>query len=132
MKRNKKRVLAAIAVICALAAGGAAFTYSNTLPAHVTAGYGNISVSGADLSDVQNTLSTDGQNITKVTLTFASAIPSNANVEVGWGPTAGVAPTSLSQTCTVAADFLSATCGDGSTNLQSVATANEFAVAVYH
>jgi hypothetical protein len=132
MKGNKKRVIAAVAVICALAAGGAAFTYSNQLPATNTAGYGNISVSGADMSDIQNTLSTDGQYITEVTLTFASAIPSNANVEVGWGPTAGTPPTNLNQTCTVAADHLSATCGDGTTNLQQVTTANEFAIAVYH
>jgi hypothetical protein len=132
MKGNKKRVIAAVAVICALAAGGAAFTYSNQLPATNTAGYGNISVSGADMSDIQNTLSTDGQYITEVTLTFASAIPSNANVEVGWGPTAGTPPTNLNQTCTVAANHLSATCGDGTTNLQQVTTANEFAIAVYH
>jgi hypothetical protein len=132
MKRDRKRVIAAVAVICALAAGGAAFTYSNQLPATNTAGYGNISVSGADMSDIQNTLSTDGQYITEVTLTFASAIPSNANVEVGWGPTAGTPPTNLNQTCTVAADHLSATCGDGTTNLQQVTTANEFAIAVYH
>jgi hypothetical protein len=132
MRGNKKRVIAAVAVVCALAAGGAAFTYSNQLPTTNTAGYGNISVSGADMSDIQNTLSTDGQYITEVTLTFASAIPSNANVEVGWGPTSGTPPTNLNQTCTVAADHLSATCGDGTTNLQQVTTANEFAIAVYH
>lgn len=132
MRSKKSRIIAAFAVICALAAGGAAFTYSNQITSDNVAGYGNVQVTGADVSDIQNTLSGDGQNITKVVLTFASAIPANANVEVGWGPTAGTAPTSLSTTCTQAADHLSATCGDGSSNLTSVANSNEFAVAVYH
>ena len=132
MHRKTKRIGAAIGLIAVLAAGGAAYTASNTLPATDTAGYGNISVTGASLSDIQNTLSTDGQNITEVTLTFASAIPSNAAVTAGFGPTSGVAPTTLPLTCTVASDHLSATCGDGTTDLVSTSSANEFAVAVDH
>ena len=123
------RIFAAVAVICALAAGGAAFTYSNTMPSDTVAGYGNISVSGADLSSLSNTLSTDGQEITAVTMDFSTAIDPAATIEIGWGATAGTAPTSLSSTgCTVAVDGLSATC-TGLT--QSTASANEFAVAVY-
>jgi hypothetical protein len=132
MRSKKSRIIAAFAVICVLAAGGAAFTYSNQITSDNVAGYGNVSVTGADVSDIQNTLSADGQSITQVVLTFASAIPANANVEVGWGPTAGTPPTTLPTTCTQAADHLSATCGDGSTNLTTVATSNEFAIAVYH
>ncbi len=132
MQRRTKRLVGAIALIAALAAGGAAFTASNTLPTTDTAGYGNISVTGADVSDIQNTLSTDGQDITEVTLTFASAIPSNAVVTAGFGSTAGTAPTSLPITCTVAGNDLSATCGDGTTNLSTTAGAGEFAVAVDH
>ncbi len=132
MQRRTRRIIGAIALIAALAAGGAAFTASNTLPATDTAGYGNISVTGADVSDIQNTLSTDGQNITEVTLTFASAIPSNAAVTAGFGPTANTAPTTLPISCTVAVNLLSATCGDGSTNLSTTAGAGEFAVAVDH
>jgi hypothetical protein len=132
MHRKTKRLVGAIALIAVLAAGGAAFTASNSLPSTDTAGYGNISVTGASLSDIQNTLSADGQNITQVALTFSSAIPSNAAVTAGFGTTAGTAPTTLPITCTVAANFLSATCGTGSTNLASTSTANEFAVAVDH
>lgn len=132
MQRRTRRIVGAIALIAALAAGGAAFTASNSLPSTDTAGYGNISVTGASLSDISNTLSTDGQNITEVTLTFASAIPSNATVEAGFGSTANTAPTSLPITCTVAGNLLSATCGDGTTNLSTTTGANEFAVAVVH
>ena len=48
MKRNRKRIIAAVAVICALAAGGAAYT--NTIDVlgttGATAGYGSVSVAG--------------------------------------------------------------------------------------
>jgi hypothetical protein len=123
------RIFAAVAVICLLAAGGAAFTYTNQLPSDTVAGYNNISVSGADISALNNTLSTDGQTITAVNMTFATAIDPAATVEIGWGPTAGTAPTALSSAgCTVAVDGLSASC----TSLtQATTTANEFAVAVY-
>ena len=132
MQRRTKRFVGAIALIAVLAAGGAAYTASNTLPATDTAGYGNISVTGASLSDIQNVLSTDGQNITQVNLTFSTAIPSNATVTAGFGPTAGTAPTTLPITCTVAVDDLSAACGTGTTNLVATSSANEFAVAVDH
>jgi ABC-type Fe3+-siderophore transport system permease subunit len=132
MQRRTKRIVGAIALIAALAAGGAAFTASNTLPSTDTAGYGNISVTGADVSDISNTLSADGQDITEVTLTFASAIPANATVEAGFGTTGGTAPTTLPITCTVAGNQLSATCGDGTSTLSTTANAGEFAVAVVH
>ncbi len=129
MKSKRMRLFAAVAVICALAAGGAAFTYTNTLPSDTVAGYNNISVSGADISGISNTLSTDGQTITGVQLTFSTDIDPAATVEIGWGPTAGTAPTSLSSTgCVVAGDGSTATC-TGLT--QPTETANEFAVAVY-
>jgi hypothetical protein len=132
MKRNRKRIIAAVAVICALAAGGAAFTYSNGMPSENVAGYGQINVTGATLDDIHNQLSTDGQYITKVVITFHSAIPADATVVAGWGDTADTAPTNLDQTCTQAVDHLSATCGDGTTNLTQVSNANSFAVAVSH
>jgi hypothetical protein len=129
MKRNRKRIVAAVAVIGALAAGGAAFTYTNTLPTNNVAGYNHMSVSGADISAINNTLSTDGSQITQVDMTFSSAVPAGSTVEIGWGATAGTAPTSLSSTgCTLAVGGLSASC-TGLT--QDVTTANDFAVAVY-
>jgi hypothetical protein len=129
MKSKRMRIFAAFAVICALAAGGAAFTYSNNLPSDSVAGYGNIAVSGATLTGLSNTLSTDGQTITAVTMNFSPDIDPAATVEIGWGATAGTAPTTLSSTgCVVANDGSSATCS-GLT--QNTASANEFAVAVY-
>jgi hypothetical protein len=129
MKRNKTRIIAAVAVICALAAGGAAFTYQNTLPTNNVAGYNHMSVSGADISAINNTLSSDGTEITAVSMTFSTAVPAGSTVEIGWGPTAGTEPTSLSSAgCTLAVGGLSATC-TGLT--QSTETANDFAVAVY-
>jgi hypothetical protein len=131
MKRNRKRIIAAVAVICALAAGGAAFTASNGLPSTSVAGYGNVSVSGATVSDIHNVLSTDGQDITEVVLTF-SADQTGNTVVAGFGPSAGTAPTDLNINCTVQTGGLSADCGDGSTNLAPTAAQNEFAVAVSH
>ena len=132
MQRKTRRIVIAVALIGALAAGGAAFTTSNTLPSENVAGYGHASVTGATVTDISNTLSTDGQNITKVVLTFQTALASNVTVKVGWNNSAGTNPTSLPTTCTLAADDLSATCGDGSTNLVSTVNAGDFAVAVYH
>lgn len=127
MKRNKKRVIAAVLAVCALAAGGAAFTASNTFTSDNVAGYGNVQVSGADVQDINNTLSADGKQITGVALTFASAIDPASTVEIGWAASGD--PTSLSSTgCTVAVDGLTAAC-TGLT--QTTSTANEFAVAVY-
>lgn len=73
MKRNKKRILVAALAICALAAGGAAFTntVTGTGTTNNMAGYASVTVQGATLSDASYTFDTTGANITKVTLTFA-------------------------------------------------------------
>jgi hypothetical protein len=73
MKRSKKRIIAAVAVICALAAGGAAFTASNTLPGTDVAGYGSVTVSGATVSSIHNNLDGTGANITSVDLVFSAS-----------------------------------------------------------
>ena len=73
MKRNKKRIIAAVAVIAALAAGGAAFTDSiigNPVTNGTTAGYGTLAITGATVTDVNYTLSADGTSITGVNFTF--------------------------------------------------------------
>jgi hypothetical protein len=74
MKRNKKRVIAAVAVIGALAAGGAAFTDSitgNPVDHGTTAAYGSITVSNATVTDVNYTLNNLGTGITAVNFTFS-------------------------------------------------------------
>jgi len=74
MKRNRKRIAAAVAVIGALAAGGAAFTNSidtTAISNNTTAGYAGIDVSGATLTDANYTLNPTGTGITEVNLTFS-------------------------------------------------------------
>jgi hypothetical protein len=62
MKGKTKKIILAVAVIGAIAAGGAAFTAANTVPDSV-AGYGTSVVSGADATSVLHTLSADGTHI---------------------------------------------------------------------
>jgi hypothetical protein len=131
MKGKKKRIIAVVAVIGALAAGGAAFTASNGLPSTSVAGYGNVSVTGANVTDIHNVLSTDGQSITEVVLTFDASQTGNT-VVAGFNTAASTAPTSLDINCTVQSGGLTADCGDGSTNLVSTSAQNTFAVAVSH
>src|SRR3954469_1677940 len=62
MKGKTKKIVLAVAVIGAIAAGGVAFTASNTVPASV-AGYGTNVVSGTTVTAVHHTLTTNGQEI---------------------------------------------------------------------
>jgi len=87
MKRNKKRVFAALAVIAALAAGGAAYT--NSIDTGSTtgadAGYGSIAVAGNNtLSSVSYGFTTDGSQIHTVNLTFGTAVPATQDVQVAF------------------------------------------------
>jgi hypothetical protein len=72
MQRNTKRMIAAIAVIALLAAGGAAFTAS--LPGldgqNANIGFGSETVHGATASAVNYALSTDGQFVDEVAVTL--------------------------------------------------------------
>lgn len=129
MKRNKKRVLIAVLAICALAAGGAAFTASNVLPTTSVAGYANVSVTGATVTDIHNVLSTDGQSINEVVLTFDASQTGNT-VVAGFNTAIATPPTALDITCAVQTGGMSADCGDGSTPLVSTSAQNTFAVAV--
>ena len=141
MQRRTRRLIGAVALIAALAAGGAAFTASNsfTNPNGNTAGYGNVQVSGATMSDVHNVLSTDGTAIDTVDLTFTAGIPADATVTAGFGPTASSPPATLPVTCTtVDVARLAYTCdfttngGAPGTPPPVTASSNEFAVAVVH
>ena len=76
MKRNRKRVIAAVAVIAALAAGGAAYTQSidTSTTTGSVAGYGSLHVTGTNaLSSVAYVFNNDGSQITGVNLTFGTA-----------------------------------------------------------
>jgi hypothetical protein len=89
MKRNKKRVIAGIAVICLLAAGGAAFTTAiGSFPADNTntAAFAQTQIKGATAAGVVYHTSTDGQFVTSADVYFTTDESAN-NVDAGFGST---------------------------------------------
>jgi hypothetical protein len=88
MRRNKKRIVAAVAVIGALAAGGAAFTDGSitTGATGANTGYGSIAVDshGEHLSSVVYGFNSDGSQITGVHLTFTGTGLNNQYVSVAF------------------------------------------------
>jgi hypothetical protein len=78
-----KRIAGAFVAVAALAASGAAFTASNTVPDTV-AGYGSGTITGATMKSVEYTLSATGENITKVDLVILDD-HTDATVKVGFG-----------------------------------------------
>lgn len=91
------RIAAAVAVIGAVAAGGAAFTASETLPTNV-AGYGTTAVTGGTVTDLNYTLSADGQYINSASMTFSGDVTSDT-VGIGFDNYASGAL----QSCTIGA-----------------------------
>jgi hypothetical protein len=123
MQRKTKRIIGAIAVIAAIAAGGAAFTASNTVP-NTVAGYGTSNITGATVTALHYTLNPDGTQITDAALTIDGDQTNNV-VKAGFG-------TDALTTCSVGSynsgsDSTPATC---SGYTQSTATSATFNVAV--
>lgn len=91
MQRKTRRIIAAVAVIALLAAGGAAFTASiqGLDGNNANIGFGSESVTGATASAVNYALSSDGQFVdeVKVTLTgdFSSGYTFTGSVTDGAG-----------------------------------------------
>jgi hypothetical protein len=83
MHRISRRMVAVVVVVGAIAAGGAAFTASNTVQASV-AGYGTSTITGATATDVHYTLSADGTQINTVLITFNSDLTGDT-VQAGFG-----------------------------------------------
>lgn len=143
MKRNKKRALIAILAICALAAGGAAFTTAiASFPANNTntAAFGGTSIQGASAAGVQYTLSADGQYVTAADVYFTASQSAN-NVDAGFGTTANngaliacSAPTTPVGSGTYATDYDSHCTFSGTTqygaNGAQVTQANYFDASV--
>jgi hypothetical protein len=73
MKGKTKKIVLAVAVIAAVAAGGVAFTEANDVPDSV-AGYDTTTITGATATAVNYTLSADGTDITDVAVTFTTDI----------------------------------------------------------
>jgi hypothetical protein len=83
MRRNTKKIVAGVAAIAALAAGGAAFTASNTVPDTV-AGYGTSNITGATATSIKYTLSADGTQINSAALVFHGDVTGD-DVKAGFG-----------------------------------------------
>jgi hypothetical protein len=86
MKRKPLSILAGLAVVGALAAGGAAFTASNTIP-NTTMGFGTSNITGATATSLTYTRTPDGSAITAATLVFTGNISSNT-VQAGFNTNA--------------------------------------------
>lgn len=126
MHRISRRFLVVLVVVGALAAGGAAYTNSITGAGTTsnTAGYADVSVSGATLADASYTFSSDGTQITAVTFTFTGDIEGE-RLQFGLGtaanPTlANCANTGISGGVIPSGDY------DGTTN--TVVTCNGLSV----
>jgi hypothetical protein len=86
MKRKPKSILIALVVVGALAAGGAAFTASNTIP-NTVMGFGTSNITGATATSLTYTRSADGSTITAATLVFTGDI-STRTVQAGFNANA--------------------------------------------
>jgi len=80
--KKSTRIAAAVAVIGAVAAGGAAFTASNTVPTSV-AGIGSNTVSGGTVVSLSYTLSSDGTDIDTANVIFSGDTTADA-AEIGF------------------------------------------------
>jgi hypothetical protein len=123
MRRSKKGIIAAIAVIGALAAGGAAYTNSidTSSTTGATAGYGAFTVNGGPaLSSVSYTFGTDGSTITGVNLVFANALVAGQHVRVGFNNSASLTdcvPAGVTATANVSCTLGTAVGTTGATSL---------------
>jgi hypothetical protein len=86
MNRKPLSIVAGLVVVGALAAGGAAFTASNTIPDTVM-GFGTSNITGATATSLTYTRSPDGTHITAATLVFTGDISANT-VEAGFNTNA--------------------------------------------
>ena len=83
MQRKTKRIIGVFVIIAAIAAGGAAFTASNTVPDTV-AGYGTSNITGATVTALHYTLNADGTEINDASLTLQGDQTNNV-VKAGFG-----------------------------------------------
>jgi hypothetical protein len=84
--RKSSKVLGAVAVAGLVAAGGAAFTNSNTFASGATVphtGYASTSVSGGTINSLKYNLSAPGDNVDTVTLVLATDTTTSA-VSIGF------------------------------------------------
>jgi hypothetical protein len=123
MRSKTSKIVAALAVAGVVAAGGSAFTASNTIPDSV-AGYGTSNITGATATSLDYTLSADGTTIAAADLVF-SGDQTGRTVKAGFGSDALTACTA--GTYDSVADETPVTCSGYS---QSTASSSTFNVAV--
>jgi hypothetical protein len=88
MQRKTKRIVAAVAVIALLAAGGAAFTNSiGGVPSSTIAGFSKSTITGATATNLHYVLSTDGQYVDSVTVTLDGDRRTGNNINAGFNNT---------------------------------------------
>jgi hypothetical protein len=121
MHRISRRMVAVVVVIGAIAAGGAAFTASNSVSDSV-AGYGTSNITGATATDVHYTLSADGTDINTVLITFTGDLSSDT-VQAGFG-------TDALTTCSAPVFATGSSTSTCSGYAQSTASSATFNVAV--
>lgn len=126
---RKRMIFTGAAMAAVIAAGGTAYTASNTVP-NATVGYGTNTVSGGTVNSIAYNLSADGSNINTVTLKMAGDTTSS-NVSIGFNSgsttscgTGTVSGTSPSLVTTY-------TCNNGGANFtQSTSSLTSTAVVV--
>jgi hypothetical protein len=91
MRTTSKKLLGAVAVAGLVAAGGSAFTASNTLSGENVAGYGTDTVVGASTTVIEHTLAGDGQYVASTALTFTADLSAGSSVRAGFDDAAAVA-----------------------------------------
>ena len=115
------KALGAVAVVGAIAAGGSAFTDSNTLPAaSVTHGYGAQDITGVTAQTITYDLDAPKENITAVELTLSGDTTSKT-IQIAFS---GAAPATCSDAGTFTVDHTDYVC----TVSEPVVNATKFAL----
>ena len=100
---TKTKLVGAAAIIAALAAGGTAFTASNTMPTNQHVGYGNVTVTGGTVDHIDyNINATDVSKLDGVTV-WVSGDYTGSTVSVQWNNANSGSPTYPVVTCTTGA-----------------------------
>jgi hypothetical protein len=102
MQRRTRRIIGAVALIAALAAGAAAFTAGNVIPDQ-TQSYSSAHITGANASSLAFTYSSDGSKVTGATVTLqgdVSATGPDQPYVIKAGFTDGTPADALGTTCT--------------------------------
>lgn len=115
-----KKMFVALAAAGLIAAGGSAFTASNTLSGDNVAGYGSFTVTGATVEGIEHTLSADGTATASTSLIFTTDLNSGHQVKAAFGTanlqsctvTVNVSPTKDTAVCTYSLPFTTSTATD--------------------